>query len=87
MRAFSCTGAFVGFDEVYFVKNKPFDMPTLVGRFTSDGVSFADGLPDALPSNLAALGADRYLADGCGLNFAVDASAAESVLGRTELSG
>ena len=78
---------FFGFDEVHFLETRPPVMPNVIERFTSDGVSFADGLPDRLPSQLAALGADRYLTDGCGLNFAVEASSAESVLGRTQLSG
>lgn len=71
-RAFDCKGAFVGFDEVYLLKKKLPDVPVLTSRFTSDGTNFEDGLPDALVSSLTALGADGYLADGCGVNFAID---------------
>jgi hypothetical protein len=78
-RVLSSKNIFFGFDEIYFLKGSPSGIPVLIVRFTSDGASFADGLPDSLASNMTDFGADRYLADGCGLNFAIDSQSAKFV--------
>ena len=72
---------FPGFDEIYFLERKPSTVPHSLGRITSDGVNFGDGLPERLVLDLASLGADRCLADGCGLNFAMEAGSAKALLG------
>ena len=63
--------AFTGFDEIYLVRKKPESAIAILRHFTSDGVTFVEGLPDELERQMHSVMADLYVADGSGLNFAV----------------
>ncbi|MCI0563743.1 MAG: hypothetical protein MN733_35160 [Nitrososphaera sp.] len=58
---------FYGFDEIYLVQSPPTSIPE--GRFTTDGFDFGEEIPKEFWEIFDALGAVRYFADGCGLNF------------------
>lgn len=64
-------GAFTGFDELYLVRWKPESGAAISKHFTSDGINFGEALPDELHDQMQSVVADLYVADGCGLNFAV----------------
>lgn len=72
MQSFNLPRAFVGFDEVYMVGRKPESAAFISKHFTTDGVTFCDALPDELSVQMQSVMADLYVADGCGLNFAVN---------------
>lgn len=66
---------FFGFDSIWLLLHKPTAVVLpKANAFTSDGYNFSKEAPEELFVGLKALGATRYLADGCGLNFACESS-------------
>lgn len=66
---------FYGFDEVYLFKTKPILKGMRKGVFTTDGYNFAEDVPSAFVDAFLAMGATRYLSDGCGTNFVCESVA------------
>jgi len=56
----------------------------LIKHFTTDGYNFSEEVPTEFLEMFHAFNAVRFLADGCGLNFACDPAEAELIL---ELDG
>ena len=66
---------FYGFDEVYLFKTRPVQQGLRRGIFTTDGYNFAEVVPPDFVNAFFAMGATRYLSDGCGMNFACESLA------------
>ena len=61
--------------EVYLFKTKSVQQGLRKGVFTTDGCNFADDVPANFVDASLAMGAIRYLVDGCGMNFACESVA------------
>lgn len=79
-KAVDSQAIFPGFSEIYLVHRKPESVAGITKRFTSDGVVFAEALPDDVVSQMQSVGADGFFADGCGMNFVLGRELSECVL-------
>jgi hypothetical protein len=68
LRIFKEGFTFNGFDEVYFFKDKPL-AESVTSVFSSAVFDFSENVPNDFVEGFRAIGATRYLSDGCGLNF------------------
>jgi hypothetical protein len=64
-------GTLSHFDELYLLKAKPTAV-SLEEIFTTDRANFAEKIPSSFVPTMRRFEATRYLADGCGLNFACE---------------
>lgn len=64
-------GTLTHFDELYLLKAKPAAV-SVVEIFTTDRANFAEKIPSSFVPTMRRFEATRYLADGCGLNFACE---------------
>jgi hypothetical protein len=64
-------GVLTHFDEMYFLKAKPTAV-SVEEIFTTDRPNFAEKIPSSFVPTMWRFEATRYLADGCGLNFACE---------------
>ena len=64
-------GTLTHFDELYLLKTKPAAV-SVVEIFTTDRANFAEEIPSSFVPTMRRFEATRYLADGCGLNFACE---------------
>lgn len=66
---FADNKTFFGFDEVYLFDCEKVPACNPTRRYTTDGFNFSSELPADFVKQFMKMGALRYLADGCGLNF------------------
>ena len=74
---------FYNFDELYLCPTIP-KAPSISRHFTSDRANFGREVPSEFLALFHDLGAIRYLADGCGLNFACESQELVGKLGVAE---
>ena len=63
---------FFGFDEAYLLHGYPKGKKLPRRRYTTDGSNFIDKISVQFIQHMKQLEAIRFLADGCGLNFACE---------------
>ena len=63
---------FYGFDELFLLKRLPTEGIDDERVYTTDSYNFGRHVPNEFVKKFNRLGATRYLADGCGMNFACE---------------